>query len=299
MDTLHITRYKVNHEHADGFTLIEIVIVIAIVGIISASLAPIITQFMNAYEAELRRGALVDRAQLVLDRISREVRLALPNSIRVDGGGITLELLRTLDGGRYSTSGTDPLDEGVSDNEFNTIGLLDSDNCSVMDAGGTFITINNLPYDPDDPSPGDAYQGLNIAPITDCTLNPDNISHHIVFTNTLTGVADQVGIFVGYSELHRFQVIDTPVSYICANNAIRRYDGYPVSSAPVVNGANFSAIPGFTADDFTNDLLVDNVVNCLFSINQNAVLTISVTIQSPASGDKVTLMQQVNVPNSS
>ena len=69
------------------------------------------------------RASLVDAADLALQRMSREVRLALPNSVRIRSGTSTgletcaagggtvcaVEILRTADGGQYRSDfdGTD------------------------------------------------------------------------------------------------------------------------------------------------------------------------------------------------
>lgn len=279
------------HRFIHGFTMIELVITIVLIGIIAASMAPIITQFMNAYQAQIYRGELVDSAQLTLDRITREVRLALPNSIRVNGNN-SLEFLRTLDGGRFRTGGPtgDILVDDGTDDEFDTLGLLS--NCNVIAGGGTFMTMKNQ-------QPGfgsaDAYQGVNIAPVLDCTDNTPPTSSHIIFDNSpLTG--PPIGAFVNMStDDPRFQIFDTPVSYLCASNEIRRYEGYAISATQPTSVADMTA-----GTNFSNDLLINNIVDCSFiyeaSIGKSEnLLTISLTIQSPVSDDKVSLMQQIRV----
>ena len=54
------------------------------------------------------RAALVSVADSALQRITRGIRLALPNSIRISGSSGALEFLRIRTGGRYrvDTPGT-------------------------------------------------------------------------------------------------------------------------------------------------------------------------------------------------
>lgn len=70
-----------------GFTLVEIIIVIAIMGIIGGLSTLIIGRSLDAYAALERRENLQTSIRLAVERISRELRNALPNSICVNNGG--------------------------------------------------------------------------------------------------------------------------------------------------------------------------------------------------------------------
>ena len=69
-----------------GFTLVEIIIVIAIMGIIGGLASMIIGRSLDSYAALERREHLQTSIRLAVERISRELRHALPNSICVHGG---------------------------------------------------------------------------------------------------------------------------------------------------------------------------------------------------------------------
>src|SRR5712691_6094236 len=87
-----------------GVTLIELVVVIATLGIIAAVAVVLIRQPLDAYRASALRAELSDVADTALRRIERDVKLALPNSIRVTpntGTPVYMELLLTRNGGRY------------------------------------------------------------------------------------------------------------------------------------------------------------------------------------------------------
>ena len=86
-----------------GFTLVEAVMVIAITGIIAAVVATFIRAPVQGSFDSARRAELTDVADTAVRRISRDLRLALPNSVRVQlvAGVYYLEFLQTSDGGRY------------------------------------------------------------------------------------------------------------------------------------------------------------------------------------------------------
>lgn len=284
----------------NGFTLIELVITMVITSIIATVLAPIITRFIDAYDAQLRRGGLVERAQVTLNRITREVHIALPNSIRVNGGTV-MEMIRTIDGGRYRSAddpGTEFLDTSQPDANgiFDVLGQLnDCPGINTLAGGGNiFVTMmNQLPGSPT----GDAYQGQNIAPVTGCNDNVPaaSFSDQITFTPTIT---------FDSSTMHRFQIVDTPVSYICTPDAVNpengrivRYHGYTIAAAqPTID----LAIDGLKTARYSHDVLIDKVAACEFAFDSNdGLFTVSITIQDENTNEVIRLMQQVQVENAS
>ena len=64
-----------------GFTLVEIIIVIAIMGIIGGLSTMIIGRSLDSYAALERRTNLQTSIRLAVERTSRELRHALPQSI--------------------------------------------------------------------------------------------------------------------------------------------------------------------------------------------------------------------------
>lgn len=61
--------------HSKGFTLIEIVVTIVIVGIISGIAAMIIAQGVRAYSDEQSRSDVHYQARFAMERMSREIRM--------------------------------------------------------------------------------------------------------------------------------------------------------------------------------------------------------------------------------
>lgn len=84
-----------------GFTLIEMITVIVLLGIIAGILTPFISKAMQAYTHSKARASLVDKGRLALERLAREVRLAVPNSLSVLSSGTGIEFMRSRAGGRY------------------------------------------------------------------------------------------------------------------------------------------------------------------------------------------------------
>jgi MSHA biogenesis protein MshO len=86
---------------ARGFTLVEMIVSMVVLGILSAMVAVFIRAPILNYRDSVDRAEITDQADLALRRMARDIRLALANSVRVNADGSHLELLQTRSGGRY------------------------------------------------------------------------------------------------------------------------------------------------------------------------------------------------------
>ncbi|MGE5758655.1 MAG: type II secretion system protein J [Sideroxydans sp.] len=85
-----------------GFTLVEMIVVIVITGIISGIVAIFLRAPVQGYMDSARRAELTDIADTALRRMARDVRTAVPNSVRFSNcTAPCAEFLPTKDGGRY------------------------------------------------------------------------------------------------------------------------------------------------------------------------------------------------------
>src|SRR5487761_2390867 len=91
-----------------GFTLVEMIVVIVITGIIGGMVAIFIRAPVQGYVDSARRAEMTDIADTALRRLGRDLRTAVPNSVRVPvpAGSTYVEFMPTKDGGRYRVSAT-------------------------------------------------------------------------------------------------------------------------------------------------------------------------------------------------
>lgn len=87
---------------ARGFTLIELVMVIIILGIIATTLAPVIQQNVTAFTDTRSRTELIAKGRLALQRLARELRHTVPYSIELLSA-TNIQFVTTPAGGRYIT----------------------------------------------------------------------------------------------------------------------------------------------------------------------------------------------------
>ncbi|MBF0674039.1 MAG: type II secretion system protein [Pseudomonas sp.] len=92
-----------------GFTLVELVLVIALSGIVAVMIGTVLSRPLQGFVDQSRRAQLTDLAATALSRMARDLRLAVPNSVREHQGG--LALLPIHEAGRYreSLGGTLPM----------------------------------------------------------------------------------------------------------------------------------------------------------------------------------------------
>lgn len=131
-----------------GFTLLESIIVIVITGILATIVAVFIRSPVEGYLASVRRAELTDQADIALRRMLRDVRLALPNSLRVTtAGGVNyIEFIMTSTGARYR----DPSDGSTGGNflsftdntklVFDVLGAMPSNPAIAV---GDYIVVYN------------------------------------------------------------------------------------------------------------------------------------------------------------
>jgi len=73
------------HIKQRGFTLIELVLVIIILGVVSVGLSGIIGNAMQAVITVNEREQLLREGSFLAERVNREINAAVPNSIRISG----------------------------------------------------------------------------------------------------------------------------------------------------------------------------------------------------------------------
>ncbi|TYB33448.1 MAG: prepilin-type N-terminal cleavage/methylation domain-containing protein [Flexistipes sinusarabici] len=69
-----------------GFTLIEIIIDIVLLGIVSMIGIGIISSVFSGYSDSVTKSYLYSEARFIIERINRELRNSIPNTVRTDSG---------------------------------------------------------------------------------------------------------------------------------------------------------------------------------------------------------------------
>ena len=271
---------------SSGFTLIELVIVILIIAILAAMSTQLITLPVKSYIDLKHRTTLVDTADTSLRRMQRDIRRALPNSIRVNSSGTMLELLHTSDGGRYRASTAN--NSSVSTSPCGTVAdailnFTTTDDCfEIMGSLSTFDSTKTHSeflyiYNTDVAT---AYIDINDPSSNRRQLTKSDNDSSITFTKLTKP-------FPASSPEQHFFIVDTPITYYCelSTQQLWRYHGYDIQPT--------QAPP----PDVNKQLQANKITGCKFiytsnTLTRSGLVTLTITLDNT-----VTLMHQIHVDN--
>lgn len=285
-----------NRRQLQGFTLVEMIVVIVITGIIGSIVAIFLRAPVQGYVDSARRAEMTDIADTAIRRLSRDLHLALPNSVRVKtvGASSYLEFIPTIGGGRYrdSTNGAgvgNVLDFTVADTSFDVLGSM------PPVAVGDQIVVYNLGI-----SGADAYTGNTAA--TDDRRVVSGVAGNVISITSAAKlpfdscVYDASGFVVGGC---RFQVVQTAATYACetlgvdangnGTGTLTRWQGYAIPATQP------TASPGGTTA-----LMATHVKACSFNYaaglsQRSGLVTLHLTISEQ--GENVDLYAATHVNN--
>jgi MSHA biogenesis protein MshO len=277
-----------------GFTLIELVITLVISTIVVSFVSLFITGPVRGFADQARRVRLVDATDAALERIARDIRRSLPNSVRTTtAGSVTaLEILSTVDGARYRSKppGTDAqiLDFAVADGSWNVLGPF-THVAKPFSSTSHYLAVYNVGV------PGaDAYELANV-------ITPAGGAITIAVDGA-TG-EDRVTVTPGFrfaypSPTQRVFLVDGPITYLCDTTAgtLLRYQGYAVEASHASHDTHGELL----ADGATASLMATQLVACAFVYTPGTAERaglVSLQLAVSAQGESVSLLSQVHVDN--
>ena len=260
-----------------GFTLIELVVVLVLVGILATVSLQILRQPIDASADVQRRAKLADAADQAMARISRDLRLALPNSIRVSADGRAVEMLVAPMAGRYRArprASTDPLGAGdvldfaALDTGFDLLAPLPQ-----APAAGQWAVVYKL-------AAGGAQANAG-AGDTRATIGGGRTANAIELAAGFR--------FPFASPGQRVYIVDRAVQYRCApDGRLLRHAGYPLAATMAVPAPS------------TGALLAEGVSACAFryqpgTASRSGLASLSLALSRD--GESVSLLKSVHLPN--
>lgn len=286
-----------------GATLVELVVVLVITAILAGAMGVFITRAMEGVRDVSRRATLVDVAESALRRVARDVRRALPNSIRIGGGARALEMLHAADGGRYRRRpGTNPgpVDHlapsdwltfaASGDAQFNLLGRFRALSFSYGTPlpAGTRLAVYTTSTAVYADAASDANPGVITPRTTLATISPGTDEDEILLSPAFA--------FRFESPRQRLYVVDTPISYLCdpVGGTLTRYSAYAIEQAqptlPTASPLSAAA----------SGLIANRVTGCTFTYqsgsSQRAAL-VTLEVEVSEGGERIRLLHQIHVEN--
>lgn len=272
-----------------GFTLIELIIVVVILGIVSMSISGIVRNAMELVSTVTERENLVRQGSFLVERFTRELNNAVPNSVRIAGNanGHCIEFVPLKWSTIYLSVPLTPQVSATAD----VIELIDiQDNIFIPTSGDFGIVYPSRANEVYDASLNhrQAFDSCSDDGDGDCSTNDD--------TDGVVQVSFSDG-FATTSPSKRMYFASKAVSYCLRDDKMYRHESS-------INALQTLYTSG-------GDLMAQNLANTLgispTSGEQNPFKAITASLQRNAStqtlfifareDERVTFMQEVQIPN--
>ncbi|HEY1029448.1 MAG TPA: type II secretion system protein [Pseudomonas sp.] len=265
-----------------GFTLVELVMVIALSGIVMVMISTVMTRPLQGFFDISRRAELTDLAAIGLSRIARDIRDAVPNSLCLgdtcgEGAGVSLRLMSISTAGRYQAN---TLDAGAE--RFDPPRCPATGSCMIPVLGGTakvptgahWLIIYNTGGD----MPGSSVWNSQ-------SVSPAVMSDRVFELSGTSLIGTAPGFHFKYaSPQHRFYLAREVVRYRCEGSRLLRESASDLA---------FSS-------SLSSQVVLGSLRECRFVYEPGdnsrlGLATLQVTLEQK--GERVTLVRQVQVSN--
>ncbi|EGN74896.1 prepilin-type N-terminal cleavage/methylation domain-containing protein [Idiomarina sp. A28L] len=272
---------------ARGYTLVELIIVMVLLGIVSTFIFTYINFGVRIYGDATGREQLVSQSRFAVERLTRELRNALPRSIRVQATDLQrcVEFVPIVTSSRYlqiakpgPTSGSDfiavmPHDTQALENQY------------------LFVYATNINFI------------YGTQPLRRKTI--DSVTENSPEDGLITfSYSNSPSFFPTDSPVRRFYVGGSPVSwcYNMANNTLERYQGYGLTPTQYTQAqlqASFASNREIMAVDIGNDLANDELPFRVFeaTLRRNSLVQIDLRFRRSAANEPLQISHEVHIPN--
>jgi MSHA biogenesis protein MshO len=261
-----------------GFSLIELIVVIVLLGIISVGTTGFIVSSVKGFSDQSRRQGIASAGRAAMDRLVREVRNALPNSVRTasDASGTCLEYIPVQEATQY-------IDVPVG---------TTSDTLSVVPFSETpDITANQSRVAVYPISTAAVYREGGFGAISSAiSSSPASL----VSANAVTLSLNSAHQFERESPRQRLFIVDQPVSVCVVGDRLYRYTRYTrsatqltPSSLPTIEPNR--ALLAYPVTATTPFRVVDA------TLQRNALVLMEFAVESQ--GESLLIQQEVQIRN--
>ncbi len=217
-----------------GFTLVEIIVVIVVLGIVAGITTRFFNTGMQTYAGTELRDALSRTGRLAVERVNRELRNAVPNTVRVDASGTCVEFLPLVASALYQdqdvTYGTGtasapaPVAPAPAADRFDVFDL------AFTPVAGAAYYVLVYPYGPGSGA-GDPWQAADPGPLAAFQGFDGGVSLPGGVRRVVLAASHR---FLRHSPRRRVFIAGGPVSFCVSGNRLLRYSGYaPAATQPV------------------------------------------------------------------
>lgn len=275
-----------------GFTLVELVITLVLFALMAVTLALFFRPAIDSWLAVRNRTRMAAEADNALRLMQRELRTAVPNSIRTPGSAC-FEFVPTKAGGRYRMAadtvngGSAAVDPGAATSSFDVLTPL-----ATLPAVGDWVVVDNQ-------NPGDVYGGSNRSAVSSVGTPAAALGRHRLGISPMQ-------FPLGYDG-GRFGVIDQAqqaVFYVCSG-ASTTLDASGNAPGVLVRLAGYgfnAAAPSSCPSTAGGSIVASGLRSCrfLYDANQGATQQsgyVSLQLEFTRGGETTSLVGGAHVAN--
>lgn len=226
-----------------GFTLVELVLIIVLLGIVGVGAASFLRGASNIYLDVTERDALLHSSSFATERLARELAQAVPNSVRIKGDS-TVHCVEFVPI-NWSAIYLQMPAVGESSPQLDVIELFDIDNNPYsIESSDVAILYPLQAAHVYDPSNNRRQSVLSCSDDGDGNCATDDDSDAIVQLSVADGFAES-------SPTRRVYIANTAISYCLRNNDLYRHESSISLDQTVFTGGG--------------DLMAENITNTLSS----------------------------------
>lgn len=247
-----------------GFTLIEMVTVLVILSILAVIGSRFVVTATHSYQQTQQRGQLTNTGRLALERMTRQLRGALPHSLRITDGGQCLQFFPIAAGGTYREDVSSLANQAAPTNTLDVM----PHNVSFGDA--RYVSIGAMSSDELYGAAPDSLAVLSARSPTVLTLDGNKR-------------------WARNSISRRFYLLDEPQAFCLEQNQLRFYSSLDPAEHSV-NGAfdlltrNAAAVP-------------DHPVFMLSAGSENRSINVAISLAIVSGNEQVSFSQEVLIRN--
>lgn len=261
-----------------GFTLIELVLVMVIIAIGASGITSYMAYNATLYQDAVLQQSALNQGRFALERISRELRTAAPNSVRwgQNAQAECLEFVPIIRSGVYRNL---PLYPSVA-NQLDVITVGADWNASNGQRVVVYPTTAQHIYA--------LSQGRAVS-LPAQTLNDADGNE-----NTRRLTLPSSSSFIADSPQQRFYLLDNPVSFCRVGQQILRYSGYGFQTSQVLPPASVGVL---VLQNLANSASQQAFTYTSGSFSRNASVQLVFRLNVDGSGNTLQLHHEVNIPN--
>lgn len=256
-----------------GFTLIELITVLVILGIVAAIGSNFLVTTVDTYDTVQKRTKLLNRGRMAIEQMARQIRISLPNSIRVSGSGNCIEFMPVVAGASYLSDVPDnenlaPATSAIATSPF-TLNFGTAAHVAVagLDASEIYATGS----------------GVSRVSVGALGAGPSYTSIPLASTHR----------FIRNSSTRRVYVAADPQRFCLIGTTLLEYSGYGLTTAAVSDLAPVGASSSVIAENVS----ANGVAFTLSAGSEDINTSVDIALNFSNGSNAVSLTQQVLVRN--